>query len=86
MIGHATNEGVGAAQSKTGDMATPLNREMGMSATMGAVGSKTRSPHNASGSQAYDYVDPPTSYGDDKICGYSPGNGGSGECPEGTYP
>lgn len=47
-------EGAGAAQPKTGKNRTALSRPAGMSATMGAVESKTRSGHRAS-STAYHY-------------------------------
>lgn len=85
MTGHATNEGVGAAQSKTGDMATPLNRGMGLSATMGAMGSKTRSPHNAAGGPAYDYQDVGGASADEHLVGYETGNGGASDTPAGTH-
>lgn len=52
-------EGCGAAQAKTGDQATPLDRSKGISDTMGAMGSKTRSPHNSAGGPNYKYQDPP---------------------------
>lgn len=51
-------EGAGAAQAKTGDQALPLDRGMGASQTMNAMGSKTRSPHNSAGGPNYKYQDP----------------------------
>ena len=38
----------GAAQAKTGKQATPLCRSAGMSSTLGAISSKTRSRHHSS--------------------------------------
>ena len=81
--GHPTNEGVGAAQSKTGDQAVPLNRGMGLSETMGAMGSKTRSPHFPQGPN-YHYQDIPSSP-DSELVGYSTGSGGTTNTPAGTY-
>ena len=66
--------GAGAAQAKTGDQALPLDRGMGISQTMGAMGSKTRSPHNSAGGPNYKYQDPnlaPVTTGD-AICDYTP--------------
>lgn len=51
-------EAAGGAQAKTGDQALPLNREMGASQTMDAMGSKTRSPHNSAGGPNYKYQEP----------------------------
>jgi hypothetical protein len=51
-------EGAGGAQAKTGDQALPLDRSMQASQTMGAMGSKTRSPHNSAGGPNYKYQDP----------------------------
>ena len=85
MNGHATNEGVGAAQTKAGDCGVPLNREMGHSATMAAMGSKVRSPHNAAGGPAYDYQDVDGASADEHVVGYGTGNGGSSNTPAGTY-
>jgi hypothetical protein len=51
-------EGAGGAQAKTGDQALPLSRPMGIEQTMGAMGSKTRSPANAAGGPNYKYQDP----------------------------
>jgi len=82
--GHPTNEGVGAAQSKTGDMATPLNRGMGYSETEAAMQSKVRSPHNASGGPNYHYQDNPEGEGGD-VVGHTKGVGGSDDTPAGTY-
>ena len=67
-------EGAGAAQAKTGDQALPLDRGMGISQTMGAMGSKTRSPHNSAGGPNYKYQDPnlaPVTTGD-AVCDYTP--------------
>jgi hypothetical protein len=67
-------EGAGAAQAKTGDQATPLNRGLGIEHTMGAMGSKTRSAHNAAGGPNYKYQDPqlsPVTTGD-ACCDYTP--------------
>lgn len=44
-------EAVGAAQAKTGPNRTALSRPAGMSQTMSAVDSKTRSRHPASSKQ-----------------------------------
>lgn len=51
-------EGAGGAQAKTGDQALPLDRSMQASQTMGAMASKTRSPHNSAGGPNYKYQDP----------------------------
>lgn len=84
MNGHATNEGVGAAQSKTGMQGSPLNRSMGLSDTEGAMASKTRSSHNAAGGPNYHYKDIPSGPGEN-VVGYGPGNGGGDGTPAGTY-
>ena len=47
-------EGAGAAQAKTGKQKTPLCRASGMSSTMGAIQSKTRSRYH-SGASPYEY-------------------------------
>lgn len=85
MNGHAVNEGVGAAQAKTGMQASPLNRGMGYNDTMGSIGSKTRSPHNSAGGPNYLYKDIPTSECDAEIIGQSKGVGGSAGIPAGTH-
>jgi hypothetical protein len=67
-------EGAGAAQAKSGDQALPLDRGMGISQTMGAMGSKTRSPHNSAGGPNYKYQEPqlsPVTTGD-ACCDYTP--------------
>jgi hypothetical protein len=51
-------EGAGGAQAKTGQQAVPLNRSEGISQTMDAMGSKTRSPANSAGGPNYKYQDP----------------------------
>lgn len=84
MTGHPTNEGIGAAQAKTGQCALPLNRGQGRTATMEAFTTKTRSPHNASGGPNYLYRDVGTDEGGD-VVGYGPGNGGEAGTPAGTY-
>lgn len=84
MTGHPTNEGVGAAQSKTGQQADPLNRSMGFSKTETSMASKTRSPHNAAGGPNYKYQDNPGGTGGE-VVGYGPGNGGSSDTPAGTH-
>jgi len=42
-------EGAGAAQAKTGKNRQALDRAAGMSATMNAMGSRTRSGHTGTG-------------------------------------
>lgn len=84
MTGHPTNEGVGAAQSKTGMRGSPLNRGMGHDETMSAFMTKTRSPHNAAGGPNYHYQEAGTDLGGD-VVGYGPGNGGEAGTPAGTY-
>ncbi len=42
MTGHPTNEGIGAAQSKTGERAWPLNRGIGRSKTMSGESFETK--------------------------------------------
>lgn len=67
-------EGAGGASAKTGDQALPLDRGMGISQTMGAMGSKTRSSHNSAGGPNYKYQDPqlsPVTTGD-ACCDYTP--------------
>lgn len=67
-------EGAGAAQAKTGDQALPLDRGMGISQTMDAMGSKTRSSHNSAGGPNYKYQDPnldPVTTGD-AVADYTP--------------
>ena len=83
-FGHPTNEGVGAAQSKTDLQATPLNRRMGFDETEAAMASKTRSPHNAAGGPNYKYQDNPGGTGGE-VVGYDMGNGGSNDTPAGTH-
>ena len=61
-------EAAGAAQAKTGDNRTALSRPAGMSATAGAIASKTRSAHKPT--SYYHWVDAPAGYGDDNIKGY----------------
>jgi len=82
--GHAPNEGVGAAQAKTGMQGSPLNRGIGLSETEGAMSSKTRSPHNSAGGPNYLYQDIPSGPGEN-VVGYGEGNGGSGNTPAGTH-
>jgi hypothetical protein len=84
MTGHPTNEGVGAAQSKTGQQAVPLNRGMGFNQTEDAMQSKTRSPHNAAGGPNYKYQDISKGTGGE-VVGYGPGVGGSSDTPAGTH-
>lgn len=84
MTGHPVNEGIGAAQAKTGERAWPLNRGIGRSTTMEAFTTKTRSPHNAAGGPNYLYKDVETGEGGD-VVGYGPGNGGESGTPAGTY-
>jgi hypothetical protein len=84
MTGHPTNEGIGAAQAKTGQRGVPLNRGEGRSATMEAFTTKTRSPHNAAGGPNYLYKEVETGLGGD-VVGYGPGNGGESGTPAGTY-
>lgn len=86
MTGHPTNEGIGAAQAKTGERAWPLNRGEGHSTTMEAFDTKVRSPHNAAGGPNYLYKDigDIESLGGD-VVGYGPGNGGESGTPAGTY-
>lgn len=63
-------EAAGAAQAKTGENRQALSRPAGMSATGGAIGSKTRSRHSAS-STANHWQAAPTGYGDNEnIKGY----------------
>ncbi len=86
MTGHPTNQGIGAAQAKTGELALALNRGMGRDKTMSAEAftTKTRSPHNAAGGPNYLYKDVGEGLGGEVI-GYGPGNGGSSDTPAGTY-
>lgn len=84
MNGHPVNEGLGAAQAKTGQCALPLNRGQGLNATEEAWGSKVRSPYNAAGGPNYKYQDAGSGLGGDVI-GYGPGNGGESGTPAGTY-
>lgn len=63
-------ETVGAAQPKSGDNVKALSRAAGMSATSGALGSKTRSGHSAS-STNNKWMSAPTGFGDNEnIKGY----------------
>ena len=67
-------EGAGGAQAKTGEQCTPLDRGKGITETMGAMGSKTRSAYNAAGGPNYKYQDPnlaPVTTGD-AVCDYTP--------------
>lgn len=74
-------EAAGGAQAKTGREATPLSRPMGMNETMGAMGSKVRSPANSAGGPNYKYQDPSLKYGDnEKIVGYENGDPPAGTC------
>jgi hypothetical protein len=59
-------EGAGAAQAKTGDNAKALDRSRGMSSTLDAMGSKTRSGHPAT-KENNDWQGPSLGYGDDNI-------------------
>jgi hypothetical protein len=71
----------GGAQAKTGDQALPLSRPMGMSQTMGAMQSKTRSPANSAGGPNYKYQDPPSGWGDnEKVVGYEDSAPPAGTC------
>jgi hypothetical protein len=59
-------EGAGGAQAKTGEQRTPLDRGKGMSTTIEAMGSKTRSGHPATAMNNL-WKDPSLGYGDDNI-------------------
>jgi hypothetical protein len=59
-------EGAGGAQAKTGEQRTPLDRGAGMSKTIDAMGSKTRSGHPATQMNNL-WKDPSLGYGDDNI-------------------
>lgn len=60
-------EGAGAAQAKTGDNRTALDRGKGMSTTIAAMGSKTATGHPANHEINYHWKDPSLGYGDDNI-------------------
>jgi len=69
-------DGAGAAMPKTGKNRQALDRNAGMSATSGWLGSKTRSRYPASKTNNL-WISAPTGYGDNEnICGYSKGGGG----------
>lgn len=59
-------EGAGGAQAKTGDNRKVLDRGAGMSSTIDAMGSKTRSGHPAT-AMNNKWQDPSLGYGDDNI-------------------
>lgn len=62
-------EGAGAAQAKTGDNRKALDRGAGMSATMSAVDSKTRSSYHSEASP-YHYKGVSGYGGNENIKGY----------------
>lgn len=57
---------VGGAQAKTGDNRKALSRPSGMSSTLEAMGSKTRSGHPATATNNH-YQSPSLGYGEDNI-------------------
>lgn len=59
-------EACGGAQAKTGDNRKSLDRSAGMSSTIDAMGSKTRSGHPATSTNNH-YQAPSLGYGDDNI-------------------
>lgn len=59
-------DAIGGAQAKTGDNRKALERSSGMSATLDAMGSKTRSGHPATSTNNH-YQAPSLGYGDDNI-------------------
>ena len=59
-------EGAGGAQAKTGDNRKVLDRGSGLSSTIEAMGSKTRSGHPATDVNNK-WQDPSLGYGDDNI-------------------
>ena len=59
-------EGAGGAQAKTGDNRKVLDRGSGLSSTIEAMGSKTRSGHPAT-DMNNKWLDPSLGYGDDNI-------------------
>jgi len=59
-------EGAGAAQAKTGENKKAIDRSTGMSSTLEAMGSKTRSGHPASSTNNL-WQAPSLGYGDDNI-------------------
>lgn len=67
MTSHNPADGLGAAQAKTSDNRLALDRSAGMSATMGAVASRTASPHGNISGVGRCASAPPTGYGDDNI-------------------
>lgn len=62
----SNTEGAGAAQAKTGENKKALDRSSGMSATLEAMGSKTRSGHPATDVNNK-WMEPSLGYGDDNI-------------------
>ncbi len=76
----SNNDGAGATQVKSGDLAKAISRPAGYSATVSACGSKTRSSHPASSMNNPWNFDGCSGYGDNEnIVGYGSGT------PKGTH-
>lgn len=65
----SNNDGKGATQAKGGDLVKALSRPAGMSATMSAMESRTRSRHAGTGKHNK-WEGPSCGWGDDKVHGY----------------